>query len=186
MKDEQIVSLYWDRNEDAVVHTQRKYGVYLWKISHNILSDGEDSHECVNDTYLKAWNSIPPHRPSILSTYLGRITRQLSIDVFRRKRSAKRLPSEYALSLEELGDTFFRGSTPEQELDAKVLRDTVEQFVRGLSEDARNVFVGRYYFFDSVSEVARYCGMSESGVKSLLYRTRQNLKDHLAKEGFAV
>ena len=186
MKDEQIVSLYWDRNEDAIAHTQRKYGVYLWKISHNILSDGEDSHECVNDTYLKAWNSMPPHRPSVLSTYLGKITRQLSIDVFRRKRSAKRVPSEYALSLDELGDTFSRGDTPEQELDARLLDEAVERFIRSLSADARNAFVGRYYFFDSVSEVARYCGMTESGVKSLLYRTRQNLKAHLEKEGFVV
>lgn len=186
MKDEQIVSLYWDRNEDAIAHTQRKYGTYLWKISHNILSDGEDSHECVNDTYLKAWNSMPPHRPSVLSTYLGKITRQLSIDVFRRKRSAKRIPSQYALSLDELGDIFSRGDTPEQELDARLLDEAVERFVRGLSADVRNAFVGRYYFFDSVSEVARYCGMTESGVKSLLYRTRQNLKAYLEKEGFVV
>lgn len=186
MKDSEIVALYWDRNEDAVQQTQRKYGAYLAKVAYNILSDFENSRECVNDTYLKAWNSMPNHRPDILSTYLGKITRQLSIDVFRKKNSAKRYASEYAVSLEELGDSFSDGITPDQVLDAKRLDEAINCFLRTLPDDARNAFIGRYYFFDSLKDVAAYCGMSEAKAKSMLYRTRQSLKAHLIKEGFGL
>ena len=104
MQDEMIVDLYWQRNENAILETEQKYGPYLTKIAYNILADFEDSKERVNDTYLKAWNSMPPHRPSVLSTYLGKITRQLSIDWLRTQNRAKRKSSEYALSLSELED----------------------------------------------------------------------------------
>ena len=186
MKDSEIVALYWERKETAIEQTQQKYGAYLSKIACNILTNLEDSRECVNDTYLKAWNSMPPHRPEVLSTYLGKITRQLAIDVFRRKRSAKRSASEYALSLEELGDSFAGGETPDLALDAKLLEAAINRFLRTLSKDARNAFLGRYYFFDSLKDVAGYCGMSESKAKSMLYRTRQSLKAYLVKEGFDV
>ena len=184
MKDAEIVALYWDRNEEAIQQTQQKYGAYLTKIAYNILSDFEDSKECVNDTYLKAWNSMPPHRPGILSTYLGKIARQLSIDVFRKKHSTKRYASEYAASLDELGDSFPDSTAPEQTLDAKLLDDAINRFLRTLPDDARNTFIGRYYFFDSLKNVAAYCGMSEARAKSMLYRTRQSLKAYLVKEGF--
>ena len=184
MKDAEIVDLYWERNEVAIQQTQQKYGAYLSKVAYNILSDFEDSKECVNDTYLKAWTSMPPHRPSILSTYLGKIARQLSIDVFRKKNGAKRYASEYAVSLEELGDSFSDGSTPEHSFDAKLLDEAINRFLRTLPEDARNTFIGRYYFFDSLKDVAAYCGMSEAKAKSMLYRTRQGLKVYLVKEGF--
>ena len=184
MKDIAIVSLYWERNEDAIHQTQQKYEAYLSKVAFNIISDFEDSKECVNDTYLAAWNSMPTNRPSVLSTYLGKITRQLSIDVFRKKNSIKRYASEYAVSLDELGDSFSDGNTPEQAYDAKLLDDAINRFLRTLPDDARNTFIGRYYFFDSLKDVAGYCGMSEAKAKSLLYRTRQSLKAHLVKEGF--
>ena len=106
MKDSEIVDMYWDRNEDALRQTQSKYGAYLSKVAYNILADFEDCKECVNDTYMAAWNSMPTHRPGNLATYLGKITRQITIDRFRRKHRAKRYASEYALSLEELGDSF--------------------------------------------------------------------------------
>ena len=186
MKDTDIVALYWDRNEEAIVQTQRKYGAYLSKVAYNILSDFEDSKECVNDTYLAAWNSMPTNRPSILSTYLGKIVRQISIDVFRKRNTLKRYASEYAVSLDELGDSFSDGMTPELELDAKLLDEAINRFVQGLPDDARNTFIGRYYFFDSLKDVAAYCSMSESKAKSLLYRTRQSLKKYLVKEGFDV
>ena len=106
MKDAEIVDLYWERNEAAIQQTQQKYGAYLSKVAYNILSDFEESRECVNDTYLKAWNSMPTHRPSVLSTYLGKIARQISIDLFRKKNSVKRYASEYAVSLDGAsGDT---------------------------------------------------------------------------------
>ena len=184
LKDEQIVALYWERNEDAIRYTSQKYGAYLTRISYNILSDLQDCEECVNDTYWKAWNSMPTHRPSLLPCYLGKIVRQGSIDVFRKKHTRKRYASEYTLSLAELGDSFSDGSTPEQELDAMALREAVNTFLHTLQEDARNAFIGRYFYFDSVKQVAAYCGLSEAAAKSMLYRTRQALKEYLIKEGF--
>lgn len=184
MEDAEIVELYWARNEDAITQTKAKYGAYLNRVAYNILSDLEDSQECVSDTLLAAWRSMPDNRPKNLRTYLGKITRQVSIDLYRRRNRMKRYASEYAISLEELGDSFSDGKTPEDELDAKLLTEAVNRFLRSLPEDARNTFIGRYYFFDSVKNVARYCGMSESKCKSLLYRTRQSLKAYLQKEGF--
>ena len=185
MKDAEIVELYWQRDEKAIQETTQKYGAYLSKIAYNILSNLEYSKECVNDTYLAAWNSMPENRPSILSTYLGKITRQISIDRFR-KNNSKAFSSEYALSLSEMEDCFADNSTPEQELDAKLLESAVNSFIRSLPDDARKVFIGRYYFFDSVKTIASYCSISEANVKTVLYRTRQKLKDYLVKEGFEL
>ena len=184
MTDEAIVALFWSRSELALEETKAQYGRYVQSIAYGILQDREDAGEIANDTYLKAWNSMPPQRPAVLSTYLGKITRQLAIDVFRKKHSAKRYASQYALSLEELGDSFSGGTTPEQALDAGKLGEAISRFLRTLPADARNTFIGRYYFFDSLKDVARYCGMSEARAKSLLYRTRQSLKAYLVKEGF--
>lgn len=184
MEDEQIVSLYWNRNEAAIRETETKYHCYLTKIAYNILSDYEDSRESVNDTYLAAWNSMPPHRPSVLSTYLAKITRRLSIDVFRRRNREKRKGSEYAISLSELGDCVSGGNTTEETVNCKLLADAIGIYLRLQSEDVRNAFIGRYYFLDPLKEVAAYCGMTESRAKTVLYRARQGLKDYLIKEGF--
>ena len=186
MKDQDIVNLYWDRNENAIHQTQMKYGAYLSKVSYNILADFEDSKECVNDTYLAAWNSMPENRPNNLATYLGKITRQISIDVFRKRHREKRYASEFAISFDELGDSFTDGVTPEQQLNAKLLDEAINRFVSALPDMAQKTFVGRYYFFDSLKEIASYCGMTESKVKILLFRTRQKLKLYLKKEGFEV
>lgn len=184
MEDMQIVDLYWQRSEEAIAQTQSKYGRYLATIAWNILQNDEDSQESVNDTYFAAWNSMPPHRPCVLSTYLGKLTRRISIDIFRRKNREKRKDSEYALSLSELEDCIPGGNTPEEAVEAQQLGQAISAFLRTLPQDARNTFIGRYYFLDSVSEVARYCGMSQSKAKSLLYRTRCSLKAYLQKEGF--
>ncbi len=184
MEDAQIVSLYWDRSEDAIRETEIKYSSYLHKIAYNILADHEDSRESVNDTYLAAWNSMPPHRPSVLSTYLAKLTRRLSIDIFRRKNREKRKASEYALSLSELEDCVSGGNTTEEAVNEKLLADAIGIFLRLQSEEVRHAFIGRYYFLDPVKEVAAYCGMTESKLKTLLYRTRLGLKEYLAKEGF--
>lgn len=183
MQDEQIVALYWGRKESAIEETQRKYDRYLTKIAYNILADMEDSKESVNDTYLSAWNSMPPHKPNILSTYLAKITRRISIDIFRKRNRKKRLASEYALSLEELGECISEGDTTEAAVDMQFLAEAINDYLRSISEEARNVFIGRYYFMDSVKEVAGYCGMSEGKAKTLLYRTRCGLKAYLEKEG---
>ena len=186
MEDEQIVSLYWQRDESAIRETEVKYDRYLTKIAWNILADLEDSRESVNDTYLAAWNSMPTNRPNVLSTYLGKIIRQISIDVYRKKNRQKRYASQYAISLDELGDAFSDGSTPDEVLDAKLLDEAINRFVCTLPDEAQKAFVGRYYFFDSLKEISGYCGMKESKLKSLLYRTRQQLKEYLLKEGFHV
>ena len=129
MQDEMIVALYWQRDENAISETERKYGRYLTKIAHNILSDWEDSRETVNDTYLKAWNSMPTHKPSILSTYLGKITRQLSIDAFRTRNRDKRKHSEYAVSLSELEDCISGSETTEQSIELKLLAEAINTYV---------------------------------------------------------
>ena len=185
MEDEKIVALYWLREESAIQETKDKYGPYLYKIAYNILCSARDSEESVNDTYLAAWNSIPPHRPSVLSTYLGKLTRRISIDMFRRKTRDKRQASEYALSLDELADCVpAREGTPEHALETQILADAVQDFLRSISEEARNLFIGRYYFLDPLRDVARYCGMSEGKAKSMLFRTRCSLRAYLEKEGF--
>ena len=125
MQDERIVALYWQRDESAISETERKYGRYLSKIAYNILSDWEDSKETVNDTYLKAWNSMPTHKPGVLSTYLGKITRQLSIDAFRTRNRDKRKHSEYAVSLSELEDCISGSETTEQSVELKLLAEAI-------------------------------------------------------------
>ena len=184
MEDAQIVCLYWDRNETAIRETENKYDRYLTKIAYNILYDMEDSRESVNDTYLAAWNSMPPHKPSVLSAYLAKLTRRISIDCFRCRTRDKRLPSEYAISLTELEDCLSGGNTTEEAVNVKLLADAIGIYLLLLPENARTAFIGRYYFLDPLKEVAAYCGMSESKAKSLLYRTRLGLKEHLKKEGY--
>ena len=186
MEDEQIVSLYWDRDERAIRETETKYSRYLTKIAYNVLSDYEDSRESVNDTYLAAWNSMPPHRPGVLSTYLAKITRRLSITRFRHRNRDKRKGSEYAISLSELEDCVSAGNTTEEAVNVKLLADAIGIWLRLQPEEIRNAFIGRYYFLDPLKEVAAYCGMTESKAKTVLYRARLGLKEYLTKEGFIL
>lgn len=184
MHDKDIVELYWNRDELAISFTEKKYGKYLFKISNNILSDIEDSVECVNDTYLKAWNSMPTNKPDILSLYLGKITRFLSIDRLRKRKSAKRSSSQYDLSLSELDECISSGNVTEESVDKKLLGEAISKYLLNVSEDARNSFIHRYYYMDSIKDIASYFFMSEAKVKTLLFRTRQGLKEYLRKEGF--
>lgn len=184
MQDAEIIELYWSRDESAIKATQDKYETYLTKIAYNVLADTQDCQESVNDTYLAAWNSIPPHRPAVLSSYLRKLTRRISIDIFRRKHREKRQASEFALSLTELEDCIPAASTPEEELETQLLARTINTFLHSLPADARHLFIGRYYFLDPLKEVAAYCGMSESKAKTTLFRTRCRLKEYLQKEGF--
>ena len=186
MEDEAIVSLYWQRNESAIRETERKYDRYLTKIAMNILADREDSRESVNDTYLAAWNSMPPHRPGVLSTYLGKITRRISIDRFRYRNREKRRQSEYEISLSELGDCVSGGNTTEEAVNVKLLADAIGIWLRLQPEENRNLFLCRYYFLDSLQEVAKNCGITESKCKTVLHRMRKSLKEYLEKEGFVV
>lgn len=184
MQDEEIVELYWQREEAAIHETEKKYGHYLTKIAYNVLSDWEDSRESVNDTYLKAWDTIPPQRPSFLSNYLGMITRRTAIDIYRKRNCTKRKKSEYALSLCELEDCISAGNATEQEVDLRLLSQAINDYLKTLPVEVRDIFVGRYYYADSIHKVASYYHMSEAKVKSILYRTRIKLKEYLELEGF--
>ena len=183
MEDEQILELYDRRDEAAIRETERKYGKYLAKIAYGVLANAEDSRESVNDAYLGAWNSIPPHRPSVLPAYLAKLTRRCAIDIFRRRHREKRRKSEYALSLDELADCVSGGNSPEETVALAELTQAIETYLCSLDSEARTVFIGRYFFLDSVREIAAYRHMSESKIKSLLFRTRKGLRGYLTREG---
>ena len=186
MEDAKIIDLYWERNEKAIAETEKKYDRYCYSIAQNIVADREDSRECVNDTYLGAWNAIPPTRPNVLRTFLGRITRNLALKKVRLKTADKRGGSQYDLVLEELGDIIADASTPEVEMEAKELGMTINGFLQGLQTEERRVFVCRYWYFDSVSEIAARFGYGESKVKMMLKRTRDKMKEYLKKEGIEI
>ena len=182
MRDEQIVELYLMRDESAITQTKLKYGHYLQKIAYNILGDMRDCEEALSDVYLGAWNSIPPQKPSVLQTYLAKLTRRVSIDILRKRGRDKRRASEYAVSLTELEDCLPGGSDPEKDADLKLLAGAINGWLKTLPEQQRNAFIGRYYFSDSIRDIAKSLGISESKTKSILYRLRIGLKSHLEKE----
>ena len=184
MEDDKIISLYWQRKESAIQETEKKYNRYLMKIAYNILCNQEDSKESVNDTYFRAWNCIPPHKPFMLSTFLGIITRQISIDILRKHHSKKRSGSEYILSLSELNECIPCNFTPEQALEQKLLSHAIHAYLITLPEETRNIFLCRYFFLDSIHTIASYYNATESKIKSKLSRTRAGLKTYLEQEGF--
>ncbi len=184
MNDKQIVALYHARDEQAIAETATKYGSYCHSIAYGILGDREDADECVNDTYADAWNSMPPHRPSVLSSFLGKITRRIAIDRWRKNRAQKRGGGETSAVLEELQDCIADKENTETAFEKQLLAQTVSTFVKKLPDTERRVFLCRYWYMDSVESIAERFGFSESKVKSMLYRTREKLRNLLAKEGF--
>lgn len=185
MTDEMIIGLYFDRNEKAIEETDKAYGRYFRYIARGILNSDEDSREVVNDTYMKAWNTIPPERPVALKAFLGRITRQLSINRLEQNNAQKRGGGQYFLALDELKECV-SDNNPTDAAESVALQEALNKFLRSLSPDARRVFIRRYWHTHSVSEIAKDLRMSESKVKSMLMRTREKLKKHLEKEGFNV
>ena len=184
MEDNQIIELYWQRQESAISATAVKYGHYCHTIAYNILNNNEDAEESVSDTYLAAWKKMPPHRPSILSAFLGKITRRISLNKWRRYNTQKRGQGEMPLALEELSECVSTGESLEGYIEGKELARTVNAFVSGLPDTERDVFVSRYFFLASVKEVAEKFGFSESKVKSMLLRSREKLRKILAEEGY--
>ena len=184
MTDEEIVALYLEQKEEAIRQTKEKYQHYLFAIALRILGSEEDAQECVNDVYLAAWNSIPQNKPVILSTYLAKLLRMTAIDALRHKTRQKRQGTEYALSVEELEETLAGSLNPETEADAHELQLALGRFLQTLPPLQRTLFLGRYFYFDSLKEVASYCGMSESRAKSMLHRIRKKCREFLIKEGF--
>ena len=184
MDDKQIVELYWQRDEHAIEATAAKYGPYCMKISRNILEDRADSEENVNDTYLHAWNAMPPQRPAILQAFLGKIARNLALNRYKAKSAQKRQGDALALSFDELDDCAVSRPGPESETAAAELGASISAFLRTQSEDARSMFILRYFYCDSIEEISSRFGCGESRVKTTLLRTRRKLKQHLIKEGY--
>lgn len=185
MTDQRIIDLFWQRSEDAIQSTSAKYGNYLSKIAGNILSHREDAEECVNDTYLTAWNQIPPDRPKALLPYLGRITRCLALNRYDYLSAQKR-NAAFTLQLSELEECLPGGVTPEARYESGELAAAISGFLRSQSADVRNIFIRRYWFSDSIAQIAARFFMSESKIKSILFRTRNRLKKYLEKEGFSI
>ena len=183
MEDDQIIELYWQKNADAISETASKYGSYCFAIAENILHNAEDSEECVNDTWLRAWNAIPPQRPGVLRMFLAKITRNLAFNRFHARNAEKRGGGETALVLDELGECL-GGADAEAAYEAKELRRSIRHFVRSLPEREGNVLVRRYFFAEPIADIAKRYGLSENNVTVILSRTRKKLKAHLLKEGY--
>ena len=183
MEDRDIIELYFARDEAAIAHTRDKYGGYCSHIAGNILTQREDAEECVNDTWLKAWNAIPPARPDPLRLFLGKTTRNLALSRWRKNCAKKRGGSEADAVYEELSDCLPGGAEPEHIVETQALADAVNAFLATLRPRERNVFLARCWYFMPVREIAERAGKSESAVKSSLFRTRQKLYGHLKKEG---
>ena len=182
MEDQEIIALFFRRSEQAIAETDRKYGGYCYSIAYNILSSREDSEESVSDTYLAAWNSIPPRKPNVFSAFLGKITRHISIDRWRRQSAQKRGGGQIVLALEELGECVSQDSV-EKELERKALAGCLRTFLASLPETERNVFLCRYWYLDSIQTIAQITGFSQSKVSTMLHRMRTKLRSQLAKEG---
>lgn len=183
MDDIRIIELYFARDEEAIRETDKKYGRYCHYIAKNILNNDEDAKEIVNDTYLKAWNTIPPNRPNPLKPYVGTISRNLALDAYDKYHAQKR-GGQCELVFEELADFIPDGGADIGESVA--LSDAISRFLASLPERTRNIFVRRYYYLSPISEIASDYGMKESNIGMHLLRTRKKLEDFLKKEGFTL
>ena len=186
MEDNQILDLYWERNPEAISQTDQKYGAYCRQISFQILRSREDSEECVNDTWLRAWNAMPPQRPAILPSFLGRITRNLSLDRYKAGHTGKRGGGQLLVALEELGTCIPAAESVEKALEDAELSRLIDRFLRTLPEKDQCIFLRRYWYVDTTLEIAHRYKMAEGTVKSSLHRSRQRLKAYLEQEGVAV
>ncbi len=185
MEDALIIDLYWQRQERAIEETDRKYGSYCMKVADNILHDRLDAEECVSDTWLRAWNSMPPERPSLLRAFLARITRNLSLDRWRSAHAAKRGQGEVVhVLLDELAECIADTEHVEDLVSAGELSAAVGRFVRSLPERDGDLFTRRYFFAESIPEIAARSHLSENNVTVILSRARRRLRTHLEKEGF--
>ena len=186
MNDSEIVNLYWERSEQAVAETVKKYGNYCHRIAYNILMNAEDSEECVNDTWLSAWNAMPDKRPDRLSPFLGKITRNFALKKIVHDHAKKRGGGEALLALEELDDCIASGYDLEQDVEDRELGKAIDRFVGQLPEKDQLVFVSRYWYLAGEREIAEKLGLTRSGVNAMLRRTRNKLKNYLIREGLCT
>ena len=182
MDDLEIIELYFCRDEKALTETARKYGNYCYTVAFSVLNSMEDSKETVNDTYLELWNTIPPDRLTVLSAFIGKITRRLAIGRWRKNTAVKRGGGEFEATLDELSECISDNANVEKIVEGKLVVSTINEFLKKLPDTERNVFICRYWYADSVKSVAKQFGFSESKVKSMLMRTRTKLKQKLAEE----
>lgn len=186
MEDKEIVELYFQRSENAIEETKNKYDKYCYRIAYNILYNNEDSEECVNDTYMKAWNAIPPTKPLKLSAFLGKITRNLALHVHKKKHSLKRGEGQVHAVYEELQEVISNHDNPEEKVQVDFVASCITTYLKTLPKQQRMVFVGRYWGFESIEEIAKRLGITKGKTKTILFRTRNGLKEYLAKEGILV
>lgn len=186
MDDGQIIDLYWARSEAAISETANKYSKYCHTIAFNILHNNEDSEECVNDTYMRAWGVMPPKRPNRLSTFLGKITRNLSLNKYEQYAAEKRGSGQVPLALDELQDCIPAAGSVEQTIEDAALIEIFNCFLAALTKDTRKVFLRRYWYLSPIKEIARDYRFSESKVKMILLRARNELKQILEKEGVVL
>ena len=184
MEDSQIVDLYWQKDANAIKESDTKYGAYCFAIADNILRNSEDSEECVNDTWLHAWNAMPPQKPSKLRLFLAKITRNLSFNRFNARSAQKRGSGEIVLVLDELTECIAHAGSAEEEYEVKELEQCIRLFVQALPQRERNVFVRRYFYTEPVAAIAKRYNLTESNALAILSRTRKKLKTHLTREGF--
>ena len=185
MEDKAIIDLYFERNEDALKATDEKYGSYLKKVISAVLGNKEDIEECLSDTYMAVWGKIPPERPSMFRAFIAKIARYTALNRYDYITAGKR-NSAFDVILSELEDCLSAGDTVEREFEAGILRDALNSFLYSLKKEKRIIFLRRYWFGDSVATIAEKFGISESKVKSMLFRLRGQLKNHLEKEGITI
>lgn len=183
MEDRNIVELFLSRSEEAIQETDKKYGRYCYKIAFNILGNYEDSEECVNDAYMRAWGSIPPNEPQSLSAFVGKITRNLALDKLRHKNSDKRGGGEVPLVLDEISEFVSGDDQIERMQDSQEITAALNSFLAVLGEIERGVFMRRYWMMESIADIAKRYGLSISNTTTMLFRLRGKLKKHLTKEG---
>ena len=183
LSDEDIIELYWRRSERAISETDTKYGKYLFTIAYNIVHDRLDSEECLNDTYIGTWNNIPPHRPNVFQVFLSRITRNIAIDKYREKTADKRVNSELTVSLEELNDCVCIDPSIEEQMLVSEISKVLNDFLASLSEREKFIFVCRYYYSDSVINIAKMLQVTERTVFRNLAKSREKLREELIKAG---
>ena len=186
MEDGKIIDLYWARSQQAIAESEQKYGSYCHTIARRVLDREEDAEECVNDTWLRAWNAMPPQRPSILSAFFGKLTRNLSLDRWRRLRAAKRGGSQVEVALHELEDCLPDTHRPDEELEAGETAAVISAFLRRQRDVDRALFIRRYFHLEPLDDLSRQFGLSAGQVKARLHRIRGRLKQELEREGIAI
>ena len=184
LSDEAIIELYWNREERAIKITDEKYGKYLFTIAYNIVRDELDCEECLDDTYLGTWNSIPPTRPAVFQAFLSKIMRNVALDKFRKKSAAKRIPSEFIVSIDELDEYLPYDMSVEEEVLVREISRVLNGYLNDLSASEEFMFVCRYYYSDTISNIAKMLELDPKTVSKTLLRLREGLKDRLEKEGY--